>query len=63
MEIEEGKKVSKGYRLKPETHELIKEVKKIIEGDSDKAINTVCKSFLKEKNINKLINTGKPANE
>jgi len=59
MEIEEGKKVSKGYRLKPETHELIKEVKKILEGDSDKAINTVCKIFLKEKNPEILINKNK----
>ena len=41
-----SKKIAKGYRLKPETHEMIKNIQKMLNGDLDYAINTACKKFL-----------------
>lgn len=41
-------KIAKGYRLKPETHKIIRKVQNLLRGDIDNAINTVCKKFLKE---------------
>jgi len=41
-------KISKGYRLKPETHEKIKKVKIILDSDTDYALNKACEKLLKE---------------
>lgn len=49
-----GEKVSKGYRLKPETHEKIKEIKKLLDADTDYVIYKACEYFHnKIKNIDK----------
>lgn len=40
------KKISKGYRLKPETHEMIIRIKQVLREDTDNAINTACRKFL-----------------
>lgn len=48
-----NKKISKGYRLKTETHELILKIKQTIKADSDNAINTACSKFLNELKKNK----------
>lgn len=44
----ENKKIAKGYRLRPETHEMITKIKNVLKEDSDKAINTACRKFLEE---------------
>ncbi len=46
-------KIAKGYRLKPETHELIKKVKETVKGDLDKALSIACKNFLEPQDQNK----------
>jgi len=51
----ENRKIARGYRLKPETHEIIHEVKQALKGDIDFAINTACKKFLNEIRTNKKI--------
>lgn len=43
-----NRKIAKGYRLKPETHEIIHEVKTAVRGDIDFAITAACKIFLNE---------------
>lgn len=35
-------KISKGYRLSPQTHRKISKIKKIMNTDSDKAIFSAC---------------------
>lgn len=47
-------KISKGYRLKPDTHEKINRIKNILNTDSDNAINKACEKLLNE--IEKLSN-------
>lgn len=42
------KKVAKGYRLRPETHLLIKEIQNILQTDQDAVITKACKMFYKE---------------
>jgi hypothetical protein len=42
------KKIAKGYRLKPETHKMIREIQKCIRGSLDDSINLACKRLLKE---------------
>lgn len=52
------KKIAKGYRLKPETHRMIRTVQRFVRGDLDEAINTACRKFLneiKETNRGKII--------
>ncbi|NOS85632.1 MAG: hypothetical protein HOP31_10865, partial [Ignavibacteria bacterium] len=44
----ENKKIAKGYRLKPETHEMIKEAKLAARGDIDFAICAACRKFLED---------------
>lgn len=41
-------KISKGYRLKPDTHEKINRIKNILNADSDNAINKACEKLLNE---------------
>jgi len=47
------KKISRGYRLKPQTHELIKKLETIINANSDKVISRACKSYLRKITIEK----------
>jgi len=60
MERKIEKKISKGYRLKQETHDLIKQIQNAIMGNTDEAINMACRKFLseypKKKNPEILIN-------
>jgi len=42
------KKISKGYRLKQETHDMIKQIQVTIKGNTDEAINIACIKFLNE---------------
>lgn len=49
----ENRKIAKGYRLKPGTHEIIHEVKRAVSGDIDFAITAACKFFLNEIRSNK----------
>jgi hypothetical protein len=43
-----AKKVSKGYRLKPETHKMIKQIQKYVRGSVDDSVNMACRRFLKD---------------
>ena len=38
-------KVSKGYRLKPETHKLVNKIQKSINGDRDEAVMAACVAY------------------
>ena len=38
-------KISKGYRLKPETHDLVYKIQEAINGDQDEAIANACKVY------------------
>jgi hypothetical protein len=38
-------KVSKGYRLKPETHRLVNKIQKSINGDRDEAVAAACLAY------------------
>jgi len=38
-------KISKGYRLRPETHELINRIQKILDTSSDSVINIACRDY------------------
>ncbi len=48
MESKIEKKISKGYRLKQETHDLIKQIQITIMSNTDDAINMACRKFLSE---------------
>lgn len=41
-------KISRGYRLKPRTHKLIKLLKEITQSDSDKVISRSCMLLARE---------------
>jgi hypothetical protein len=49
------KKTARGYRLKPETHEIINELRRAVKGDLDFGIRTACRKLLNEIRINKTI--------
>jgi len=38
-------KISKGYRLKPETHKLVHRIQRTINGDQDEAITAACLAY------------------
>lgn len=42
------KKTAKGYRLKPNTHLLIKEIQSILQVDQDAVISKACRMLYKE---------------
>ncbi|MBK8550235.1 MAG: hypothetical protein IPL53_03920 [Ignavibacteria bacterium] len=42
------KKTAKGYRLRPETHSLINELRFILQTDHDTVITKACRMFYKE---------------
>ena len=47
-------KISKGYRLRPETHKMIKQIQNILNVNTDVVLNEVCSKFLTDiQNINK----------
>lgn len=48
-------KISKGYRLKPATHEKIRKIKTILNSDSDHVINKACEKLLDEIKNNKTV--------
>ena len=48
INVNKIKKVSKGYRLRPKTHELIRELKKYLKGTADDSIYLACKKLLEE---------------
>jgi len=41
-------KISKGYRLKPETHEIINTLQEKLRTDADTIISAACRKFLRE---------------
>jgi retron-type reverse transcriptase len=41
-------KISKGYRLKPSTHNLIKKIQKLIQSTQEEAIGFACRKYYKE---------------
>lgn len=43
-----NQKISKGYRLRPKTHRLIKNIQRLVKGDLDNAISSACRIYLKE---------------
>lgn len=45
-------KVSKGYRLKPETHKLVYKIQRAINGDQDEAIMAACTAFFRTMQMN-----------
>jgi len=45
--IEKGKKISKGYRLSPETHKLIDKLKQTLRTDAETVLSSACSQFLK----------------
>lgn len=42
------KKVAKGYRLKPKTHFLIKEIQEMLQIDQDAVISRACRRMKRE---------------
>jgi len=46
-------KIARGYRLYPKTQNQIAKIQKMLKSDSDTAISTACKIFLKEFKENK----------
>lgn len=54
MRLKKDKKISKGYRLRPETHKMITKVQKILKTDYDDTLAAVCMDFLKKNNINQI---------
>lgn len=47
MRLEKNRKISKGYRLRPETHKKINRVQKILKSDYDDTLDLLCTLFLK----------------
>ncbi len=43
-----SEKISKGYRLKPETHELVKKIQKMLDTSSDSVIYKACEEYYKK---------------
>lgn len=46
MRIKKAKKISKGYRLKPETHKMIDKIQKLIKSDYDETLKIICTNYL-----------------
>jgi len=45
MYPEKKESISKGYRLQPETHELVETIRKAISGTKDDVISRACRSM------------------
>jgi hypothetical protein len=57
--VKKAVKISRGYRLKPSTHKLIKSIEVITDYDTDTIISNSCRLFLKtvvqnEKTVTKI---------
>ncbi len=50
MRLQKDRKISKGYRLRPETHNKINRIQKILKTDYDDTLNLLCSYFLKSNN-------------
>ena len=48
VKMKAAKKVAKGYRLKPETHKMIKQIQKYVRGSVDDSVNLACRRLLNE---------------
>lgn len=52
-----SKKISKGYRLKPETHDLVKSLQEMFDTSTDTIISRACKLYyeqiVKKNSVNK----------
>lgn len=51
--MEQSRKIPKGYRLKPETHIMIKKIQKMIKGNTDEALSFACRNLIKHLKNNK----------
>jgi len=58
-------KISKGYRLKKETHDLVYKIQEILKSDQDTAISKACRRYYTEllKRKNKKIFTIRSIND
>ncbi len=45
-------KISKGYRLKPETHKLVNMIQRSINGDRDEAVMAACRAYFNSIQLN-----------
>jgi hypothetical protein len=45
MTSEKANKIARGYRLKPETHQLIVRIQKILKTDQDTVISGACNMY------------------
>lgn len=45
-------KVSKGYRLKPETHKMVYLIQRSINGDRDEAVTAACRAYFNSIELN-----------
>lgn len=46
MRLKKDKKISKGYRLRPETHKMITKVQKILKTDYDDTLWFLCNEYI-----------------
>lgn len=46
MRLKKNRKISKGYRLRPQTHRLISKVQKLLKGDYDDALWLLCNEYI-----------------
>ena len=46
MRLKKDKKISKGYRLRPETHKMIAKVQKILKTDYDDTLWFLCNEYI-----------------
>ncbi|MBZ0203904.1 MAG: hypothetical protein K8I03_12870 [Ignavibacteria bacterium] len=50
MRIKKNKTISKGYRLKPETHKLITKIQRSLKISTDEVLNKACSKYFEELN-------------
>lgn len=46
MRLKKNRKISKGYRLRPQTHRLISKVQKLLKGDYDDVLWLLCNEYI-----------------
>jgi hypothetical protein len=51
MRLKKNRKISKGYRLKPETHKMISKIQKLLKTDYDDTLTLLCNEFMKSRNF------------
>lgn len=52
MRLKKNRKISKGYRLRPETHKLISKVQKYLKSDYDDTLWFLCNEYIIKLNNN-----------